>query len=136
MMMMILVCRSAEAEAHCADGNNGCQPRACRARCSSDPKPPAILFGKVAAHDHPAAHEEHPIQTGWGEGQLRMLMMMMMRRMMMRMKMATRRRGSYAHNFCGNFNNLGEATINLEKEKFFSFKKNTKYQSALKGECF
>ena len=56
--------------------------------------------------------------------------------MRMRMKMATRRRGSYAHNFCGNFNNLGEATINLEKEKFFSFKKNTKYQVALKGECF
>ena len=62
--------------------------------------------------------------------------MMMMMRMVMRMKMATRRRGSYAHNFCGNFNNLGEATINLEKEKFFSFKKKTKYQLALKGECF
>ena len=60
----------------------------------------------------------------------------MMMRMVMRMKMATRRRGSYAHNFCGNFNNLGEATINLEKEKFFSFKKNTKYQLALKGDCF
>ena len=62
--------------------------------------------------------------------------MMMRMRMRMRMKMATRRRGFYAHNFCGNFNNLGEATINLEKEKFFSFKKNTKYQVALKGECF
>ena len=53
-------------------------------------------------------------------------------RMMMRMKMATRRRGSYAHNFCGNFNNLGEATINLEKEKFFSFIKKTQTQ----GEYF
>ena len=52
-------------------------------------------------------------------------------RMMMRMKMATRRRGSYAHNFCGNFNNLGEATINLEKEKFFSFIKNTNTRGVL-----
>ena len=47
--------------------------------------------------------------------------------------MATRRRGSYAHNFCGNFNNLGEATINSEKEKFFPLSKKHKMSISLKG---